>query len=96
MSQPANIGTTRNLAAVAILFAMIAQFAMLTHSVLVEHSPGEHCETCIGQDRTDDTVVAQVAIWASQTAQPVLRIERATAFVFRAVSAVHNRGPPLL
>ena len=86
----------RNLAAAAILLAMIAQFAMLTHSVLVEHSPGEHCETCIAQDRTDDAVVASADMWVRQVAQSVLRTERTTALVFRAVPAVHNRGPPLL
>ena len=92
------ISNLRNhrITAIAIALVLFAQFAMVTHEVLAEHSPGEHCGVCMVHDGFGDALAASVV-----TALPVVARSSSlnlTAVTFRsaAVSAVRNRGPPIL
>ena len=87
----------RSIAFVAIALAAL-QFSMVTHELLEEHSLGEHCVMCVAQDRFDDdgalTVATNAVILAiaqsSSISSPTI------AFNSAAVSAVRNRGPPVI
>ena len=76
-----------------LVLATCGQIGLATHSVLVEHSPGEHCEICVFQDRTDDAVFTAIAAFtADGYSDPVLpRISRPLHAVSSDVT--RNRGP---
>lgn len=84
------------IAAVAIALALFAQFAMVTHDVLAEHSPGEHCAVCMVHDGLDNALVATVGALLPVVAQSSVYDLTAVTFGSAAVSAVRNRGPPIL
>ena len=87
----------RRIAVVAIALAAFAQFSMVTHEVLEEHSLGEHCVMCVAQDRFDD----DAALAAAGAAIPAVAQASSAGlptitFSSTAVSAVRNRGPPVI
>jgi len=87
---------TRALAGVALVFVVLSQFAMISHSVLVEHSPGEECEICIGQSRTDDALVVQSNLPSEQSALSVPEGQRTDLLSSQAPSVTRSRGPPVI
>jgi len=82
--------------AIAIALVLFAQFAMVTHEVLAEHSPGEHCGVCMVHDGFGDALAASVGSVLPVVAQSSLYNPTAVTFRSAAVSAVRNRGPPVL
>ena len=84
------------IAAIAIALVLVAQFAMVTHDVLAEHSPGEHCAVCMVHDGFGDALVAYGVPALPVVAPSSLRNLAAVTFRSAAVSAVRNRGPPIL
>ena len=82
--------------AFAIALVLVAQFAMVTHEVLAEHSPGEHCAVCMVHDGFGDAVLASGVAALPVIAQSLLPNPAAVALRSAAVSAVRNRGPPIL
>ena len=93
------IDSLRNRSIAVVAIALVAlQFSMVTHELLEEHSLGEHCVICVAQDRFDDDAALAAAPNAvilavarsSSIASPTI------AFNSAAVSAVRNRGPPVL
>ena len=83
-------------AAFAIALALVAQFAMVTHEVLAEHSPGEHCAVCMVHDGFGDALVATGVPALPVVAHSSWRNPAVGTFRSAAVSAVRNRGPPVL
>ena len=83
---------------IAVIALVVLQFSQITHELLEEHSLGEHCVICVAQDRFDDDAALAAAPNAvilavarsSSIASPTI------AFNSAAVSAVRNRGPPVL
>jgi hypothetical protein len=86
----------RRIAAIAIALVLIAQFAMVTHEVLVEHSPGEHCGICMVHDGFGNALAASVAAALPVVARSSSHNLAAVVFRSAAVSAARNRGPPVL
>ncbi len=82
--------------AVAMVLAMFAQFAMVTHEVLAEHSPGEHCAICVGQHTFGDALAASAAAAIPVAVRSFWIDQPSIDFSSAAVSAVRNRGPPVL
>jgi len=80
----------------ALLLAAFAQFAMVTHEVLDEHSLGEHCEVCVAQDRLDDTLGSVSSLVTVLAGTGHYAVATSCAFVSAAAATVRNRGPPLL
>ena len=86
----------RRIAAIAIALVLVSQFAMVTHEVLAEHSPGEHCAVCMVHDGFGDALVASVGSALPVVAPSSLHNLAAVTFRSAAVSSVRNRGPPVL
>lgn len=95
---PHLINNLRNhrIAAFAVALVLVAQFAMVTHDVLAEHSPGEHCAVCMVHDGFGDLPLASVDSALPLIAQSSLHNLAAVTFRSAAISAVRNRGPPIL
>ena len=78
----------------AVTFAVLAQFAMLTHAVVDEHAEEEHCEICFVLDRMDDSVLpteaAQPLVDAADTPHSVVVSSTAGSIEHD----VRVRGPP--
>lgn len=84
------------LVAVAMVLAVFAQFAMVTHEVLAEHSSGEHCAICIGQHSFGNALAASAAAVIPVAVRSFWIDQSSIDFSSAAVSAVRNRGPPAL
>ena len=85
-----------SIVAIAAWLAVLAQVAMVTHSVLEEHSLGEHCEVCVAQDRADDYLAAPEVTTSGQFVHVIGDPEVRRYFVAAVVAGVRNRGPPNL
>ncbi|MGI9308975.1 MAG: hypothetical protein ACR2P6_06920 [Gammaproteobacteria bacterium] len=86
----------RRLTVIALVLATVAQFAMVTHAVMAEHSLGEHCEICVGQDRSDDALISVGAKIFSVDSSSSVAIPPATVYASSPVSVVRSRGPPVI
>jgi hypothetical protein len=87
---------TSRFTAIAVSIAAFAQLAMITHNVVVEHSPSEQCEICIAQDRSDDLIVSADITLPLVTTSISGSVTAAYPLASVAGAAVRNRGPPLL
>ena len=96
MSNLLAILRSRRLVMVSVFFAVFAQLAIVTHSVLEEHEVGEPCELCVASDKTDKATLPVVAVLAPAAPFSQVWREQFSQPASVQVTAVRNRGPPLL